>query len=86
VDTIADKVLDGTWQDAYALTSISVGTPLVIQNKSTSGLLVYLAAAAPLASATDGFYVGRNLSCDVAGGESGCWVKGMGRTSIQNGS
>lgn len=83
-DSISDKVLNGAWQSAYALTSIPVGTALVIQNKSSGHVLAFISASAPV-SESDGWAMAPGSAVQVTSGESGCWLKGVGPVSIQAG-
>ena len=84
-DTINDMILLGAvYQDVYLATSIIIGTPLVVQNKSASNLIyLQVSASAPSASDIDGkiLYPGKELF--VTGATTGLWAKGLGRLHVE---
>ena len=42
-NSIPDIYINGSdWVDVYSTTGIAVGTPLLIQNKSSNALLIYI--------------------------------------------
>jgi hypothetical protein len=85
-DTITDVTLTGDeFQDIYNATSITVGTSIAIQNKTTSMLLVQLQADQPEDDSTDGILIDDDVSVPyiVDSNENGCWVKGVGPINIQ---
>jgi hypothetical protein len=85
--TIADQILTGTaWQNAYTLSGLTVGTALIIQNKSSAPAYVQIQSAAPSASNRDGFVLNAYDSCTIGASEVGAFVFGQGPVSIQNGS
>jgi len=87
-NTIADVIVsDDAWTDVYTTTGIAVSTALVIQNKGSATLLLYIAAAAPALSVEDGFIVPNSSHSDptvsVAAGELGLFAKtSSGTTTI----
>ena len=91
-DTIDDVVLTGTaYQDIYAATGISVGTALILQNKSKNLILVQISASQPSTDSENGFIMlpyteGRVDSiAQVDAGETGCWAIGTGPLGVQEG-
>lgn len=84
-DTINDIILTGdAYQDVYTLSSIVIGTPLVVQNKSATNLIyLQIATTAPAASDIDGkiLYPGKELF--VTGATTGLWAKGLGRLHVE---
>ena len=88
-DTRPDVTLDGTeYQDLYDETGISVGTKLILFNKSTSDVRVIIAATKPSDNSTDGVVMeveGAMRPFIVDSGESGCWAKGFGPINVQEG-
>ena len=88
-DTIPDVILNGTeYQDLYSETGITVGTKLLLFNKSTSYIRVILSATQPTDNSTDGVIIeieGAMRPFIVDAGENGCWAKGYGPLSVQIG-
>lgn len=88
-DTKPDVILNGTeYQDLYAATGIAVGTKLILFNKSTSDVRVILSATKPANNSTDGIIMeisGAMRPFSVDAGENGCWAKGFGPLSVQQG-
>ena len=91
-DTIDDVILTGTaYQDVYAATSISVGTELILQNKSKNLMFVQISASQPTATSVNGFILlpyteGRLAStAQIDAGETGCWIIGTGPLGVQEG-
>jgi len=86
-DTRPDVILNGEeYQDLYAATGITVGTKLILFNKSTSDVSVILSATKPLNNDTKGIRIeikGSIRAFTVDSGESGCWAKGWGPLSVQ---
>lgn len=84
-DTINDVILSGAvYQDVYSATSIVIGTPLVVQNKSSTNLIyLQISATAPSASDQDGkiLYPGKEFF--VSGATTGLWAKGLGRLHVE---
>lgn len=66
------------WHNIYALYGISVGTPLLIYNKSISTVMLW-DGAAPLSNESwDGVPAG-DYPVVVESGAAGCWAKSHGR-------
>lgn len=87
-DTIADIILTGTeYQDVYSETGITVGTKIVIQNKTTDKVWVQVNASQPSSDSRDGYLMEPDakfpISIDV--GASGCWAFGNGPISVNDG-
>lgn len=90
-NTLPDiTVVSGAWYDAYALTGITAGTPLIIKNKGTTPVYVVVRPTAPLPASTDGWPL---LGSGTIGSEwttvskipdgSKVWLKGNGKVFIQ---
>ena len=87
-DTIPDIELTGVdYQDIYAATGITVGTSLIIQNKTTGKVWIQISATQPPANSTDGFLMEPDVNFFVLieAGESGCWVFGNGPLGVREG-
>lgn len=84
-NTIPDIRLTRTaYVDAYAATGIAKGTPITIQNKSTTGIYIQIKATQPAANSADGWLLMANDDCLVEGGTiSGVWIIGAGAVSVQ---
>lgn len=80
-DSIPDINLNGAWQNIYALSGISVGTSISIQNKSSRHTLVFIKATTPTGDV--GYSLAPLESITIDSGESGCWLKGNGYVFVQ---
>lgn len=69
--------------DVYALSGITIGTAILIQNKSSGGVYIQIKGFQPASSSTDGTFLSSYEFGVVSSGESGCWVKGSGKMSVQ---
>lgn len=81
--TINDVILLGVaYQDVYVSTAIVIGTPLVVQNKSSGPIYLQIAVTAPSASDRDGFllYPGKQAFVDNA--TEGLFAFGTGRLHV----
>lgn len=82
--TIPDlQINNTTYMDLYAATGISVGTKLVIQNKTSVGAYLQIKAFQPASNSQDGIFLEAYKFYIVDSGEVGCWVKGMTKLCIQ---
>lgn len=72
-----------TYSDIYALTGIAVGTPLIIQNKSSIGAYLQIKSFQPASNSQDGIFLEAYNFYVVDAGEVGCWAKGMTKLSVQ---
>lgn len=81
-DTIPDITAPlNDWVDVYDETSITVGTELVVTNKSTYPILLYINASEPAATVTDGEVLdssGIYSRLTIDAGESGLWARSLG--------
>ena len=74
-DTLPDVPVSGSeYVDVYTLSGITVGTRIVIQNKTQFPIHIQETAAQPLAASTDGIVCDR-LNSKIVISASGCWVK-----------
>lgn len=81
--TIADVQLLGVaYQNIYLATSIVVGTPLILQNKSSTPVYAQIATVAPPASDRDGFLIYPGKSVTVENATEGLWAFGTGRLHV----
>ena len=81
--TIADVQLLGVaYQNVYLATSIVVGTPLILQNKSSTPVYAQIATVAPPASDRDGFLIYPGRSVTVENATEGLWAFGNGRLHV----
>ena len=84
-DSIADIVLTGTdWQDAYALSSIAVGTTVVIQNKSSGFVNLYIKATKPTSEFDNGYSLVSGEAITLPASLSGIWLFGEGPVHIRS--
>ncbi|MCY1285983.1 hypothetical protein D9M69_285300 [compost metagenome] len=65
------------WVDAYALSGITVGKALVIQNKATTPVLVLESAAQPASTSAAGFELGAREAVEVSVDSVGVWVRSV---------
>lgn len=85
-DTISDVSLTNiAYTDIYDETGISVGTALVIQNKTKSNVILQLTASQPTVSSTDGYLLepDAKFPVKVEAGENGVWAIGSGPLGVQ---
>lgn len=83
-NTLPDvTVVIGSFTDLYAAAGITVGKPLLIQNKGTSATYIQIKDFQPASSSMDGIYLTSYAFCVIDAGASGCWAKGQGKLSIQ---
>ena len=81
--TINDVHLLGVvYQDIYTATSIILGTPLILQNKSSTPVYAQIATVAPPASDRDGFLIYPGKSVTVENASEGLWAFGNGRLHV----
>jgi hypothetical protein len=80
---IGDITLDGTWQSAYTLTGITVGTAISIQNKGSKAATVFISSSQPSSESVDGVVITVGQQVYIPSSVSGCWIKGGGSCSIQ---
>lgn len=86
-NTIPDiSSVNGSFTDVYTSSGITVGTSIIIQNKSTSALYVQISALQPLSTSTDGVYIQPYQFYVVDAGEVGCWIRGNGKICVQDNS
>lgn len=81
--TVNDVQLLGVvYTNVYAATGIVVGTPLILQNKSSGPVYVQIATVAPAASDRDGFIVYPGKSVSVENATEGLYAFGKGRLHV----
>ena len=82
-DTRTDISLSGMeWENAYALSGISAGTAITIQNKTSDNVYVFVKASAPTSELNDGIMLPPKQTINIAASQSGCWLSGFGRINI----
>jgi len=81
-DSIPDLHLSGSWVNLYATMGIPVGTAILVQNKGSNSILMYISATEPTL-ATDGYAIAPLEVVAVDAGESGLWLKGEGPAFVQ---
>ncbi len=67
-----------TWVDLYALSSIAVGTSVVVVNKLDGTLLLWEGPTQPVALTVDGVPVTRPDAYKIATGATGLWASWLG--------
>ena len=73
MDTIPDVIAQiEQYIDIYALTGIAIGTPLLIQNKSESRMVIQISPTQPIAQSNDGTLFHTREEVYVDTGASGC--------------
>lgn len=85
-DTKPDVQLDKTqYVDVYAATGLAVGTPILIQNKSSQNVYIQIQTTQPSALSRDGGIIQPFEQGLIDTGENGCWVLGdtNGKISVQ---
>lgn len=87
-DTLPDELIPfDDFVNVYAITPITVGSPVLITNKGSSTILVVEAAVKPVAGSTDGVPIYPNNSTTnpttVTGTPTGIWLKTQS-TNIKN--
>lgn len=86
-DTLPDVSLSpDSYVDLYAATGITVGSQVIIQNKSSSIVTLQSVFSQPLATNSDGTYIVSNNFVIVTAGSTGLWALGKGKISVQENS
>ena len=81
--TINDLSLLGVaYQDVYTAAGIVVGTPLVVQNKSTNHMWLQIATVAPSASDRDGYLLYPGKEAHVTDATEGLFAFGVGKLHV----
>lgn len=85
-DTLPDISVDfEDWTDPYSETSLSTGTSLLISNKSTNPILLYISDTKPATSSQEGIPIGTlstgTYQMTVTGSPAGVWLKSYGTFS-----
>lgn len=84
-DSIADIVLLGAdWQDAYVLSSIAVGTTVVVQNKTSGFVSLFIKATKPTADFGAGYSLASGEALTVSAAVTGVWLFGEGPVHIRS--
>ena len=82
--TIADKIVTPIWQSLNTLSSIPIGTEMIVHNKSTS-LMILAEGTQPDVNSLDGVpltsYRDNGASRIIASGSLEIWVRINGNTS-----
>jgi len=65
----------GVWNNVYAASGISAGTPILIQSKGGSMVFLWEGPASPASSAWDGVTFCNEPWVADQVGVSGCWIK-----------
>lgn len=84
-NTIPDiKLVNTSYTNLYTVTGIPTATPLVIQNKQTTGIYIQISPTQPIASSRDGWLLAGNDAVLVEGGNiSNVWAWGTSTISVQ---
>lgn len=83
-DTKEDVVLSGMdWEDAHVLADIPVGTAMIIQNKTTDFIYVFVKNTKPSSAVNGGIKLAVGQSAQIAASQSGCWLSGFGSVNIR---
>lgn len=68
---IPDITLNGTWQNVYTLSGITVGASLAVQNKTAHIINLWIGPTAPSVSFNGGLEIDVLASSMITTGESG---------------
>lgn len=87
-NNIPQIAINGNWTDVYSVTSIAVGTDLILLNKSSSTMYVYVSATMPNVNSFDGWllsttFPGNWTTITSVPTGSKVWVKGTGNLLVQ---
>jgi hypothetical protein len=79
------NITDVDWIDVYSTSGIAVGTKLIIQNKASNPVLMYIAPSKPSISSYNGYAIKSLETVSLDASETGCWVRGNGVINVQQG-
>lgn len=80
---VPDITLTGVWQSVYALSSITVGAAITVQNKTAQIIHVWIGASAPASGFVGGLALAPLATASLAIGASGYWALGNGPMYVQ---
>ena len=81
--TVNDVILLGVvYTNVYAATGLITGTPLILQNKSSTPIYLQIASVAPSASDRAGFVIYSGNSVFVDNATEGLYAFGTGRLHV----
>ena len=84
-DSVVDITLTGAdWQDAYALSSIAVGTTVVVQNKTSGFVSLFIKATKPTADFSAGYSLASGEAITLPSSLTGIWLYGDGPVHIRS--
>lgn len=84
-DSINDIILTGAdWQDAYSLSSIAVGTTVVVQNKTSGFVSLYIKATKPTSDFGEGYSLASGEAITLPTALTGIWLFGDGPVHIRS--
>lgn len=87
-NNIPELNLTGLWTDVYMLSSLAQGTDLILLNKSSSTMYVYVSVAMPATNSFEGWllsttFPGNWTTITSVPVGSKVWVKGTGKLLVQ---
>jgi len=87
-NNIAEPTLTGVWTDIYAVTGITASTDLIILNKTSSTVYIYVSPTQPLSTSFDGWllsttFPGNWTTITSVPTGSKVWVKATGKVMVQ---
>lgn len=87
-NNLAELNLSGVWTDMYAAYSFPDSTDLILLNKSSSTMYVYVSPLQPLSTSFDGWllsttFPGNWTTITAVPAGSKVWVKGTGKVMVQ---
>ncbi len=86
-DTLPDVLLSpDAYVDLFDATGITVGDAVIIQNKTSSTVVLQSIFTQPLVTNNDGTYIVPNNFIIVTAGSTGLWARGNGNISVQENS
>lgn len=87
-NNIAEPSLAGVWTDIYSVTGIAGSTDLIVLNKTSSTVYVYISPLQPLSTSFDGWllsttFPGNWTTITSVPTGSKVWLKGTGKVMVQ---
>ena len=87
-NNIPELTLTGAWTDIYSAIGLAASTELVLLNKSSSTMYVYVSATQPSANSFDGWllsttFPGNWTTVTSVPAVSNVWIKGSGKVLVQ---
>lgn len=87
-NNIPELTINGVWTDIYTSTGLAVASDLILLNKSSSTMYVYVSATMPPVNSFDGWllsttFPGNWTTITSVPVGSKVWIKGTGKILVQ---